>query len=313
MILVFGSQGQLGRALQDAIGEAPEHVFLSRDSRDYCGDITSTAGITETLMDLKPEIIINAAAYTAVDQAEKEPDTVIATNAKAPGAMAQIAAKIDALLIHYSTDYVFDGSGDKAWKETDPCHPLSIYGKSKRASEEAILVSGARHFILRTSWVYSSHGGNFLTTILRLAESKTVLRVINDQWSAPTHVDYLAATTLDLINLATPGSGSANHTPPTWGIYHCAPSGETTWFDYARLVINTAKSLGAAQTCKSIIPVNTAEYGSKTARPLNSRLDTSKLRNVIGRTPPPWQDSVIKTVFQILNKTETDTDHDFSA
>ena len=311
MILVFGSQGQLGRALQDAIGEAPEHVFLSRDSRDDCGDITNTEGITETLMDLKPEIIINAAAYTAVDQAEEEPDTVMAANAKAPGSMAQIAAKIDALLVHYSTDYVFDGSGDKAWKETDSCHPLSVYGKSKRAGEEAILVSGAQHFILRTSLVYSRHGNNFLKTMLRLAESKTELRVISDQWGVPTHVDYLAAATLDLINLATPGIGSANQTPPASGIYHCAPSGETTWFDYARLAINTAKSLGAAQTCKSIIPVSTAEYGSKTARPLNSRLDTSKLRSILGREPPPWQDSVIDTVFQVLN--ETETDHDFNA
>lgn len=254
MILVFGSQGQLGRALQDAIGEAPEHIFLSRDSRNYCSDITNTAGITETLIDLKPEIIINTAAYTAVDQAEEEPDTVMATNAKAPGVMAQIAAKIDALLVHYSTDYVFDGSGDNAWKETDNCHPLSVYGKSKRAGEEAILVSGARHFTLRTSWVCSSHGNNFLTTMLRPAESKTELRVINDQWGVPTHVDYLAAATLDLINLATPGFGSANQTPPASGTYHCAPSGETNWFKYARLVVNTAKSMGAAQNCKTNIP-----------------------------------------------------------
>lgn len=309
MILVFGSQGQLGCALRDAIGEAPEYVFLSRDSHDYCGDITNTAGITETLMDLKPEIIINAAAFTAVDQAESDTDAAFDTNAKAPGAIAQIAAKIGALLVHYSTDYVFDGTGTRPWVETDICKPLSVYGKSKRTGEEAILASGARHFILRTSWVYSSHGNNFLTTMLRLAESKTELRVINDQWGVPTHVDYLAAVTLDLMNLATPGFGSSQPNPPKWGVYHCAASGQTTWFDYARLVVNTAKSLGAAQACSSIIPVNTTEYGSRTPRPLNSRLDTSKLSKLLGQTPPDWQDSVIQTVYQALK----DSDHDVNA
>jgi len=309
MILLFGSQGQLGCTLQDFIGEASEHVFLSRNSRDYCGDITDTAGVTGTLMDLKPKIIINAAAYTAVDQAEEEPDTVMATNAKAPGVLAQIAAKTDALLVHYSSDYVFDGSGDKAWKETDGYHPRSVYGKSKRAGEEAIIASGARYFILRTSWVYSSHGNNFLKTMLRLAVTHNELRVINDQWGVPTHVDYLAAISMDLINLAISGFGSAQQAPPAWGIYHCAPSGETNWFDYAQLVINTAKGLGATQACKTIVPVSTADYGSKTTRPLNSRLEISKLRSVLSRTPPPWQDSVIETVHQALK----DTDHDLNA
>jgi dTDP-4-dehydrorhamnose reductase len=309
MILVFGSQGQLGRALQDAIGEAPEHVFLSRDSRDYCGEITNTAGITETLMGLRPRIIINAAAYTAVDQAESEADAAFAVNGKAPEVMAQIAAKIGALLVHYSTDSVFDGSGDKAWKENDGCHPLSVYGKSKRAGEEAIIASGARHFILRTSWVYSSHGNNFLTTMLRLADSKPELRVINDQWGVPTHVDYLAAVTLDLINLATPGFGSSHPNPPDWGVYHCAANGETTWYEYAQLVINTAKSLGAAQACSSIIPVNATEYGSRTPRPLNSRLDTSKLTKFLRQKPPDWQDGVIQTVYQASKH----SDHDVNA
>ncbi len=311
MILVFGSQGQLGRALQDAIGEAPEHVFLSRDSQDYCGDITNATGITETLLDLKPEIIINAAAFTAVDQAENEADAAFAANAKAPGVIAQIAAKTNALLVHYSTDYVFDGTGTRPWVETADCHPLSVYGKSKRAGEEAIITSGVRHLILRTSWVYSHRGNNFLTTMLRLAENKTELRVINDQWGAPTHVDYLATVTLDLINLATPGLGSSQPNPPDWGVYHCAPGGETTWFDYAKLVINTAKSLGAAQACKAIIPVSTAEYGSRAPRPLNSRLDTTKLTKVLGQTAPDWQESVIQTVYQALAL--KDSDHDVNA
>lgn len=300
MIVVLGSQGQLGQALKEQIGEAPEHVFLSRDSTDYSGDITDTAGITQTLMDLRPEIIINAAAYTAVDKAESEPEVAEAVNAKAVGVIAQIAAKLDSLLVHYSTDYVFDGSGTTPWKETDTCAPLSVYGKTKLAGEAAITASGARHYILRTSWVHSSHGNNFLKTMLRLAETKEEIQVVSDQWGVPTHVDYLATTTLDLINLATPGFGSESKSPPAWGIYHCAPSGETNWFEYARLVINTAKAHGAASGCKKIIPIATANYPTAARRPLNSRLDTSKLQALLKTTPPDWEEDVIMTVGQVL-------------
>ena len=312
MIVIFGSQGQLGQALQEQIGEAPEYVFLSRDSTNYCGDITDTAGITQTLMDLRPEIIINAAAYTAVDKAESEPAVAEATNAKAVGAIAQIAAKINSLLVHYSTDYVFDGSGTTSWKETDKCAPLSVYGKTKLAGEQAISASGAKHFILRTSWVYSSHGNNFLKTMLRLAETKEEIQVVNDQWGVPTHVDYLAATTLDLINLATPGFGSQTNTPPAWGIYHCAPSGATNWFEYARLVINTAKTHGAASACKKITPILTSNYPTAAHRPLNSRLNTNKLLQVLKTPPPDWQDDVIMTVGQVLIETEQGNQHSLS-
>lgn len=307
MILVFGSNGQLGHALQDAIGEAPDHIFLSRESRDYCGDIENTAGLTETLLDLKPEIIINAAAFTAVDRAETEPETAMATNARAPGVIAQVAARIGALLVHYSTDYVFDGSGERAWRETDACHPLSIYGKTKQLGEEIITSSGVHYFILRTSWVYGPHGNNFLKTMLRLAEERDELSVVNDQWGVPTHVDYLAQVTLDLINLATPGFGSASSAKPPWGIYHCAPSGETTWFDYARLVIDTAKSLGHARVCKKVIPISTQNYPTPAKRPLNSRLDCTKLRTVLGQRPPDWSEAVVETVGQILSNNTADT------
>lgn len=308
MIVVFGCQGQLGQALKEQIGEAHEHVFLSRDSADYCGDVTDTAGITQTLMDLRPEIIINAAAYTAVDKAESEPAVAEAVNAKSVGAIAQIAAKLDSLLVHYSTDYVFDGSGNSRWKETDTCAPLSVYGKTKLAGEAAITTSGAKHFILRTSWVYSSHGNNFLKTMLRLADTKEEIQVVSDQWGAPTHVDYLATTTLDLINLATPGFGSESKSAPAWGIYHCAPKGETNWFEYARLVINTAKAHGAASSCKKITPITTANYPTPARRPLNSRLDTSKLQAVLRATPPNWEDDVIMTVGRVLIEAEREKD-----
>ncbi len=307
MIVVFGAQGQLGQALQHFIGEAPEHVFLTRESRDYCGDIGNTAGLTETLMDLRPSVVINAAAYTAVDQAETEAEQAHAINARAPGVMAQVAAKIGALLVHYSSDYVFDGHGDHAWIETDACAPLSVYGKTKRMGEEAILQAGCRHLILRTSWVYSRQGKNFLTTMLQLADEKKEIRVVNDQWGVPTHVDLLAEVTLDLINLATPGFGSASPTPIASGIYHCAPAGVTHWFDYARLIINTAKHLGAAKACERIAPIPTQDYPTAARRPLNSRLDTRKLQGALGRELPPWQDDVIRTVReQILSEENAD-------
>jgi len=305
MILVFGSQGQLGRALQDAIGEAPEHIFLSRESQDYCGELANLAGITETLVELKPEIIINAAAYTAVDQAESDSEKAFAINAHAVGAIAQIAAKINALLVHYSTDYVFNGSGTRPWHEAELCQPLSVYGKSKRAGEEAIEKSGCRYFILRTSWVYSHHGNNFLKTMLRLAESRAEIKVVNDQWGVPTHVNLLAETTLDLINLATPGFGSDPNKMPASGIYHCAPGGETNWFEYARLVINTAKTAGAAKACKTLTPISTAEYPTAAKRPMNSRLDTHKLQAVLGRPLPDWQDEVVATVHRVLETQES--------
>jgi dTDP-4-dehydrorhamnose reductase len=303
MIVIFGSQGQLGSAFQELIGQAPEHVFLTRSSQDYCGDILDTAGITETLMTLRPEIIINAAAYTAVDQAEQDIEAATAANARAPGVIAQIAAKIDSLLIHYSTDYVFDGSGPSPWDERATCKPLSVYGKTKRAGEEAVIAAGGRHFILRASWLYSRHGKNFLKTMLQLAETKEEIRVVNDQWGVPTHVDYLAGVTLDLINLATPGFGSTGKTPD-YGIYHCAPAGETNWFEYAKLVINTAKAHGAAGKVKKVIPVPSSEYPTAAVRPLNSRLNADKLAAVLKVDPADWQEDVILTVGQVLQEQE---------
>jgi dTDP-4-dehydrorhamnose reductase len=302
MIVVLGSRGQLGKALRDAIGEAPQHLFLWRESRDYCGDICNFQGITETLTDLRPEIIINAAAYTAVDRAESEPGTAYAVNAVAPGVIAQIARRTGSLLVHYSSDYIFDGSGQQPWRETDASGPLSVYGKSKFSGEQAILASGAKHFILRTSWVYSSHGNNFLKAMLRLAEEREEIRVVNDQWGVPTHVDYLAAVTQNLINLVTPGVRSETHKIPDWGSYHCAPTGETNWFDYARLIINTAKSLGYARACKEILPVASANYPTIARRPLNSRLDTSKLQSILGREPENWQGAVVSTVHELIGK-----------
>lgn len=304
MIVVFGSRGQLGEALMHQLGSAPEHVFLHRDSLDYCGDISNTAGITESLLELRPRIIINAAAYTAVDQAEDHPDDAHRVNAKAPGVLAQIAAKIDALLIHYSTDYVFDGSGKRPWVESDGCSPLSVYGQSKRAGEEAIMAVGGKYFILRGSWLYSSHGSNFMKTMLRLAETQEEIRVVNDQWGVPTHVDLIVEATLALIDRVTEGLGSTSAQRPEWGIYHCAPAGETTWAEYALHAINIAKQLGRAQVCKKITGIPTAEYPTKARRPLNSRLDTTKLKGAVDFSPPDWREQIVTTVQQICSQQE---------
>lgn len=300
MILVLGCHGQLGRALERNIGPSSEHVFLNRNSTNYCGDITNTRGIADTLMALKPEVIINAAAHTDVDGAEDKPEVAMAVNGYAVSVIAQIAAKLGAIVVHYSSDYVFNGNGSHSWKETDHCSPLSVYGKSKLLGEEAIRTSGAKHFILRTSWIYSADGQNFLTTVLKRAEIYNSLQVVSDQWGTPTHVDYVAETTIDLINRSRPGFGGVNRVIPEWGIYHCTPSGWTTRFDFAQFVISTAKSYGAATQCQSILATSSAEYASKAARPANSRLSNVKLQSTLGKSPPNWRDQVIETVYRAI-------------
>jgi dTDP-4-dehydrorhamnose reductase len=311
MILVFGSHGQLGQTLQQQMGQAPEHVFLHRDSLDYCGDITNTAGLTETLMDLKPEFIINAAAYTAVDRAESEPDQATMVNAKAPAVMAQIAAKINACLVHYSTDYVFDGHSQTPYQETDTCNPLSVYGQTKRQGEEGILASGCRHYILRSSWVYSPKGKNFLNTMLRLAQTQEEIRVVNDQWGVPTSTELLANCTLDLMNLCTPGYGSPkDFQPPASGIYHCTPAGKTNWFEYAQLVIQSAQALGYETRVKKITPVPSAQYPTAAKRPGNSLLNSQKLQKTLGQSFSDWQEDVMMAVGQACLAIHQDHDHE---
>lgn len=307
MIVVFGSKGQLGACLAEQMGPAPEHVFLSQDSQDYCGDLSNVAGLTETLMDLRPDMIINAAAYTNVDGAQNDPATAVTVNAKAPALMAQVAAKIGSLLVHYSTDYVFDGSGSLPHRETDACAPLSVYGQSKLEGELNILASGCRHYILRTSWLYGVHGKNFITSMLDLATHKEEITVVADQWGAPTSTELVALSTLDLINLATPGYGSKpGQTAPASGLYHCTARGETTWHAYASLVIQTARDLGQEQAVKRITPVSSADWArlrpAAAPRPANSRLSVDKLEQTIGRRFPDWQEDVMETVGRLLHQ-----------
>ena len=242
----------------------------------------------------RPSLILNAAAYTAVDKAESEPELAQRVNALAPGVLADYAATHGAVLVHYSTDYVFDGSGVLPRDETAPTAPLSVYGATKLEGEQRIAASRCTHLILRTSWVYDATGHNFLRTMLRRAAERETLAVIDDQVGVPTSADWLAEVTVQAVRLAL-------QRPSLSGLYHCVPAGETTWFRYARLVIETARGLGFALKLppEGLRAITTAEYPTPARRPLNSRLSTAKLQQAFGITPPHWEAGVHAAVQQI--------------
>ena len=287
-ILLFGKNGQLGWELQRSLAPLGELLALSTNSTNYCGDFTNLEGIGKTVADFAPDIIVNAAAYTAVDKAETEPELAHLVNAAAPQVLAQEALRLGAWLIHYSTDYVFDGSGQQFWSENDTPNPLSIYGKTKLAGEQAIEQTGCAHLIFRTSWVYAARGGNFAKTMLRLAKERTSLNVIADQFGAPTGADLLAdVTALCLKQIQDSPNTSANLT----GIYHLVAAGVTTWFDYARFVIESARQQSASITVapQDIKPIPTSAYPLPAPRPSNSRLNTQHLQNTFNLKLPEWQ------------------------
>ena len=287
-ILLFGKNGQLGWELQRSLAPLGELLALSTNSTNYCGDFTNLEGIGKTVADFAPDIIVNAAAYTAVDKAETEPELAHLVNAAAPQVLAQEALRLGAWLIHYSTDYVFDGSGQQFWSENDTPNPLSIYGKTKLAGEQAIKQTGCTHLIFRTSWVYAARGGNFAKTMLRLAKERTSLNVIADQFGAPTGADLLAdVTALCLKQIQDSPNTSANLT----GIYHLVAAGVTTWFDYASFVIESARQQSASITVapQDIKPIPTSAYPLPAPRPSNSRLNTQHLQNTFNLKLPEWQ------------------------
>ena len=242
-----------------------------------------------------PDVIVNAAAHTAVDKAESEPELARTINALAPGALAQEAKRGNAWLIHYSTDYVFDGSGDQPWREPDATAPLSVYGKTKLEGEQLILQAGCRHLIFRTSWVYGTRGGNFAKTMLRLAQERDSLAVVNDQVGAPTGADLLADVTAHAIRAARPELS---------GLYHLAAAGETSWYGYAGFVIDFARRTGVPLKVApdAIQAVPSSDFPLPAKRPLNSRLDTAKLQSTFGLTLPVWQNGVTRMLTEILDK-----------
>lgn len=296
-ILLFGKNGQVGWELQRSLAPLGDLVALDSQSVDYCGDLTNLAGLAQTVRDIAPDVIVNAAAYTAVDKAESEPALAQAVNASALGVLALEAQRCGAWLVHFSTDYVFDGSGNAPWLETDSPSPLSVYGKTKLAGEEAIIASGCQYLIFRTSWVYAAHGSNFAKTMLKLAQDRDSLKVINDQIGAPTGADLLADVTAQAIRLAM-------QRPEVSGLYHLVASGQTSWYDYANFVINFARQAGVEIKVKpeAILPVPTSDFPTAATRPLNSRLNTSKLQSIFDLRLPTWQSGVTRMLTEILQK-----------
>lgn len=294
-ILLLGKGGQVGWELQRSLAPLGHLTALDFDSSSHCGDFSNLQGLADTVRAVRPDVIVNAAAHTAVDKAESEPELARKLNALAPSVLAQEAAKLGALLVHYSTDYVFDGSGTRPWTEADTPAPLSVYGQTKLEGEQAIQAACVKHLILRTSWVYAARGGNFAKTMLRLAQECERLTVIDDQFGAPTSADLLADVTAHAIS-------SVLKQPQQAGLYHLVAGGETSWHGYAKHVIAFAEQIQSAIkiVAKEVAPVPTSAFLTPAKRPHNSRLDTTKLQTAFGLTLPHWQQGVDRMLAEIL-------------
>jgi dTDP-4-dehydrorhamnose reductase len=284
-IMLLGRGGQVGWELQRSLGVLGEVVALDFDAahnpHGLCGDFTDLAGLERSVLQVSPDVIVNAAAHTAVDKAESEPELARTINALAPAVLARAATKIGAWLVHYSTDYVFDGSGSAPWKETDTTGPLSVYGQTKLEGEQAV----------------ATRGGNFAKTMLRLAGEREALTVINDQFGAPTSAELLADVTAHALR-------QLQDSPELAGLYHCIASGETTWHGYAQYVLGQAQALGLPLKAgpAQVAPTPTSSYPTPAKRPLNSRLDTGKLQAAFGLTLPHWQVGVARMLTEISGK-----------
>ncbi len=298
-ILLLGKNGQVGWELQRSLAPLGELVALDRHSQDLCGDLSDLQGLARTVQTVRPDVIVNAAAYTAVDKAESEPDLARFINATAPGVLAQEAHKLGAWLVHYSTDYVFDGSGNQPWLETDAPAPLNVYGQTKLEGEQRIAEHCKNYLIFRTSWVYAARGGNFAKTMLRLAQERERLSVIDDQWGAPTGAELLADVSAHTIHRVM---GSMQQRPQDAGFYHLVASGETTWHGYAKHVIAQAERAQDASkiVAKEVAPVPTSAFPTPARRPHNSRLNSAKLQATFGLSLPPWQQGVDRMLAEIL-------------
>lgn len=296
-ILLLGKGGQVGWELQRSLAPLGEVVALGRggENSGLCGDFTRPEGVVDAVRAVRPDVIVNAVAHTAVDKAESEPELARQINAAVPGMLAQEAARLNALFVHYSTDYVFDGSGTAPWQEGDATGPLSVYGRTKLEGEQRIRQAGGTHLILRTSWVYAARGGNFAKTMLRLAQERDSLSVIDDQWGAPTGADLLADVSAHAIR-------HLRLHPEDGGLYHCVAGGETTWNAYAAYVIEQARQIQPALAIKAaqIRAVPTSAFPTPARRPHNSRLDTRKLQSTFGLNLPHWQQGVARMLHEIL-------------
>lgn len=291
-ILLLGQNGQVGWELKRSLAPLGELLALDRSSTSHCGDLSNLKGLSETVREFRPDVLVNAAAYTAVDKAESDAETAFLVNALAPEVLASACATVGAYLVHFSTDYVFDGSGHRPWLETDETGPLNVYGHSKLAGEQSIAQEGAKSLIFRTSWVYGTEGANFAKTMLRLAQERERMTVINDQFGTPTGAALLA----DVTALALQAPQQLT------GVYHLAAAGETTWYAYAEYVLAKAKQLKPSlnYAVKDFVAVPTSDFPTPAKRPLNSRLNCSRLELALQLKLPPWQVGVDAMLTKIL-------------
>jgi dTDP-4-dehydrorhamnose reductase len=293
-ILLLGKNGQVGWELQRSLAPLGQLLALDRHSTEWVGDLSQPEGLAQTVRTFRPEVIVNAAAHTAVDKAESEQELARGLNATAPAALAQAAAEVGAWLVHYSTDYVFSGHGYTPWQEGDATGPLSVYGQTKLEGEQHIAASGCQHLIFRTSWVYAARGSNFAKTMLRLGAEREELRVIDDQIGAPTGAELLADVSALILR-------QAMAQPALAGLYHCAASGQTSWHGYAQFVLQEARALGmpvkVAQ--ERLVPIESADYPVAATRPLNSRLDCTRIVYAFSIHLPCWQLGVRRALREI--------------
>lgn len=292
---MLGCRGQVGSELRRALAPLGDVTALGREPSDGASaDLENLDELRRTLHDLEPHVIANAAAYTDVDAAEAEPERAERVNAEAPGVLAAEAASLGAWLVHYSTDYVFDGSGTTPWREDDTPAPLNVYGATKWRGERAVRDAGCRHLILRTQWVYAAHGRNFLRKILRLAAERDRLQVVDDQTGAPTSAELVANATAEALKRAMTR-------PELSGTYHLAARGETTWHGYARFLLDAARRAGMdVRTADAAIePVDSSAFKTAARRPKNSRLDVARLEQTFGLRLPDWRVGVARTVAEI--------------
>jgi dTDP-4-dehydrorhamnose reductase len=293
-VLLFGASGQVGHELQRDLASFGSIHAPGRDS----ADLSKPETIRPLLRGLRPQVIVNAAAYTAVDKAESEPELAEAVNANAPGVLAEEAEALDACLVHYSTDYVFDGEKSAPYTEGDPPSPRSSYGRSKLAGEQAVRARCRKHLILRVSWVFGAHGANFLKTMLRLASERETLRVVADQVGAPTDSELIARVTAELLAALT-GSPAGDQ---RWGSYNLAAAGATTWCEYAKYAIGLARDSGMALKAgpDDVFAIRTEDYPVKAVRPKNSRLDTGKIRSTFAVALPDWRSGVDRVMDELV-------------
>lgn len=301
-ILLLGPNGQVGFELRRTLTSLGTVFAIDRHGQDgLTGDLSDQDGLIRTIQEIRPSIIVNAAAYTAVDKAESETESARQINAVAPGILAEQAQILGALLVHYSTDYVFNGTGNRAWQESDQPEPLNIYGRTKLEGEQAIRNVGCRHLIFRTAWVYAARGHNFLRTMLRLASERNALEVVDDQVGTPTSAALIAESTTRAIR-------AAESDPAVEGLYHLTPTGETTWYGYAKFVIETARDAGWPVMVKNhaIVPVPTTAFPTPARRPRNSRMDCDKFMHTFEVSLPDWRAGIKQVLAEVIKTDEQD-------